>query len=63
MKVTIEGIRVTLKLTREEMAEKMGINKDRYDRLAIGKSRMYATEFIRLHEISGFPYDDIIVEK
>lgn len=59
IKWTIEAIRVRLGCTRPEMAERMGITVDRYNRLASGESRMFATELIRLHNISNVPYDQI----
>lgn len=59
VKLTIEAIRVNMKLTRPEMAEKMNVNLDRYNRLATGESKMLATELARLHEISNVPWESI----
>lgn len=59
VKLTIEAIRVNMKLTRPEMAEKMNVNIDRYNRLATGESKMLATELARLHEISNVPWENI----
>lgn len=59
VKLSLEAIRTMMSLSRAEMAEKIGINQDRYNRLASGESRMLATEFIRLQEISGLPYEVI----
>ena len=59
VKLTIEAIRVNMKLTRPEMAEKMNVNIDRYNRLATGESKMLATELARLHEISNVPWESI----
>jgi transcriptional regulator with XRE-family HTH domain len=59
IKLTIEAIRVQMNLTRSEMAEKLGVNIDRYNRLATGESKILATEFVQLHEISGVPYENI----
>lgn len=59
VKLNIETIRTMLSLTRSEMAEKIGINNDRYNRLASGESRMLATEFVKLQEISGLPFEVI----
>ena len=59
LKLTIEAIRVNMKLTRAEMAEKLGINIDRYNRLANGESKMLATELQTLHDISGIPHENI----
>lgn len=59
VKLNIESIRAMLSLTRAEMAEKIGVNLDRYNRLASGESRMLATEFIKLQEVSGLPYEVI----
>ena len=59
VKLNIEAIRVNMKLTRPEMAEKMNVNIDRYNRLATGESKMLATELARLHEISNVPWENI----
>lgn len=61
IKINIEAIRVQLGKTRQEMAEALGINIDRYNRLAAGESKMLATEMIALHEYSGIPYENIAV--
>ena len=58
-RMRIEAVRVQLQLSRAEMAEKMGITLDRYNRLATGECRLLATEFDRLHEISGIAYERI----
>lgn len=59
VKMNIEAIRMNMKLTRAEMAERLGITLDRYNRLASGESKLLATEFVRLHDISGIPHDFI----
>ena len=59
VKLNIESIRTMMSLSRAEMAEKIGVNKDRYNRLASGESKMLATEFVKLHEVSGLPFDVI----
>lgn len=59
VELNIESIRTMMSLTRKEMAEQMGINIDRYNRLATGESRLLATEMKKLHEISGLPLDNI----
>lgn len=59
VKLNIEAIRVNMKLTRPEMAERMNVNIDRYNRLATGESKMLATELARLHEISNVPWESI----
>lgn len=59
VKLNVEAIRALLKLTRVEMAEKLGINIDRYNRLASGQSKFLAAEFVKLHEISGVPFENI----
>lgn len=59
VKLNIETIRVMLNISRSEMAERIGINIDRYNRLASGESKMLATEFCKLQEISGLPYESI----
>lgn len=43
------------------MAEKLKITTDRYNRLVSGESKLLAVELIRLHEISGYPYEIIVV--
>jgi transcriptional regulator with XRE-family HTH domain len=60
-KMNIEAIRVQLKLTRQEMAEKLGISLDRYNRLASGESKMLAVELVKIHDISEIPYENIEV--
>ena len=61
IKLNIEAIRAVIGVSRSEMAELMNINTDRYNRLASNESKMLATELIRLHHISGVPYDNIYV--
>lgn len=63
LKLNLEAIRTNMGLTRSEMAEKLGVTADRYNRLANGESRMFATELIELHNISGVPYENISVGK
>ncbi len=60
-KMNIEAIRVQLKLTRQEMAEKLGISLDRYNRLASGESKMLAVELVKIHDLSEIPYENIEV--
>lgn len=59
VKLSIEAIRVMLNISRAEMAEKIGVNLDRYNRLASGESKMLATELYKLQEISGVPFENI----
>lgn len=61
IKMNIESIRVYMGLTRPEMAEKMEISLDRYNRLATGESKMLATELVQLHQISDVPYENILI--
>lgn len=61
IKMTLEAIRSNLGFTRPEMAEKLKITTDRYNRLVNGESKMLATELIRLHQISGYPYEIIVI--
>lgn len=61
IRINIEAIRSDMGISRAEMADKLGISLDRYNRLASSESKMLATEFIRLHEVSGIPYDNIKV--
>lgn len=61
IKLSLEAIRVQMGKTRAEMAELLGINLDRYNRLATGESRMLATELYRLNEASGIPFENIDV--
>ena len=61
IKLNLESIRVNMGLTRAEMAEQLGINIDRYNRLASGDSKMLATELQKLHEISNVPYENIVI--
>lgn len=46
-------------ISKKEMAEKLGINIDRYYRLASGESKMLATEWSKIHEVSGVPYENL----
>ncbi len=62
LQLDIEAIRVMMKLSRKEMADKLGVNLDRYNRLATGDTKMLATELITLHQISGVPYENITVK-
>ena len=59
IKLNIEAIRAQLKLTRSEMADRLSVSLDRYNRLASGESKMLAVELVRLHEVSGVPYENI----
>lgn len=59
IKLNMEAIRMQMKLTRPEFAERLGISLDRYNRLATGESKLHATEFVRLHEVSGVPLENI----
>lgn len=58
-KLPIEAIRIKLGLSRAQMAEKMCISADRYNRVVTGESKMLAQELKQLHEISGIPYENI----
>ena len=62
LQLDIEAIRVMMKLSRKEMADKLGVNLDRYNRLATGDTKMLATELITLHQISGVSYENITVK-
>ncbi len=59
VKLNIESIRTMMSLSRREMADKLGVSYDRYNRLATGEAKLLATEFDKLHEISGLPYEVI----
>lgn len=61
IKLNLEAIRAQMNLSRAEMADKLMISLDRYNRLANGDSKMLATELIRLHKVSGMPYENILV--
>lgn len=61
IKMSLETIRTQMKKTREQMADALKISKDRYNRLANGETRMLANELIRLHAVSGIPYENIEV--
>lgn len=61
MKMSLEAIRVNMGKTRPEMAELLNVNVDRYNRLATGESKMLATELMKLHAVSGVPYENIDV--
>lgn len=61
IKLNIEAIRAVIGVSRSEMAELMNINTDRYNRLAANESKMLATELVKLHNISGVPYENIYV--
>ena len=59
--MNIEAIRTNMNLSRQEMADKMEITLDRYNRLATGDSKMLAVELTQLHQISGVPYENIVI--
>ncbi len=61
LKLTIEAIRLQLKLTRAELAASLGISLDRYNRIVSGESKMLASELVLLHQVSGIPYEMIEV--
>lgn len=58
-KISIEAIRVNNNLTREQIANKLGISLDRYNRIVQGKSKLLATEFIKIHELFDIPFEQI----
>lgn len=58
--MTIETIRTDLNMTRQQLAEKLGMSEKRYNRLAKGTAKIYASEFIELHILSGIPYEKLI---
>ncbi len=62
-KLTIEAIRVNHHLSRNEMAEKLGMNLDRYTRIVNGKTKLLATELISIHELFNIPYENIVISK
>lgn len=59
MKLNLEAIRANMGISRADMAKLLEVTVDRYNRLANGESRMFATELIRLHNISGVPFENI----
>ena len=59
--LNLESIRVNMGLSRSEMAEKLQVSLDRYNRLATGDSKMLAVELKRLHDVSGVPYENIVI--
>lgn len=63
IKMNVEAIRVQLGMSKPDMAQRLKVNADRYNRLASGESRMLAVELIRLHEASGIPYENIDVRE
>ena len=58
-KITIEAIRVNNNLTREQFANMIGISLDRYNRIVQGKSKLLATELIKIHEVFSIPLEQI----
>lgn len=63
IRLNIEAIRATLGISRKQFAKELGINVDRYNRLASGRSKMLAEELVKVHEISNVPYDNIFLQK
>ena len=61
MKLDLETIREMMKKSRKEMAELLGVNLDRYNRLATGDTKMLAVELMALHSVSNVPYENIKV--
>lgn len=55
----LEAIRMQLGFSRKQMADRMHISLDRYNRLANGESKLLATEFIEIHRLSGLDYERI----
>ena len=55
----LEAIRMQLGLSRKQMADRMHISLDRYNRLANGESKLLATVFIEIHRLSGLDYERI----
>ena len=56
----MEGLQLDIEAIR--VMDKLGVNLDRYNRLATGDTKMLATELITLHQISGVPYENITVK-
>lgn len=56
-KFTIEAIRINSRMTVEEMAKRIGVSVDRWYRIERGETRMYATELIDFHKITGCDYE------
>lgn len=59
IKMNMEAIRVQMGLSRSEMADRLKVNADRYNRLASGESKMLAVELVRLYLLSGLPIENI----
>lgn len=59
IKLTLEMVRVKMGISKREMADKLDISLDRYNRLASGESKLLATEWSKIHEVSGIPYDNL----
>ena len=62
LKLSLEAIRINMGIDRKEMADKLNIKLDRYNRLASGASKMYASELIQLHKVSGVSYEMMDVQ-
>ena len=56
IKLNIEAIRMNMKLTRPQMADRLGITIDRYNRLAVGESkyeRTFSTSGVSRRGVEG----------
>lgn len=61
-KLSLEALRVNAGISREEAAKLIGVSLDRYNRLASGKSKLLAVEFIKIHEIYNIAYERIEIK-
>lgn len=61
MLLTIKAIRTNMGLSRKEMADLMGVTYDRWVNIELGRSQLKAKELIKLHDVSGIPYENISI--
>lgn len=60
IKWTIKLCRIKTELTQEEMAKKLGVSKEAYQKYETGANMMRVDTAIRFSEITGIPFDSII---
>lgn len=60
-KLTIEGARVSAKLTQQQLADKMGVSRQTVIKWEAGKCEMKPAYLYMFCGITGFDEDDILL--
>lgn len=63
IKLNIRAICAMRKITLSEFAKECGITENHMKDLAKGKVRMLAEDFVKIHEFTGIPYENIATQQ